>query len=88
MSDQVMNFALWLAVHGVGQRGCGRWNAGELAQSAGISRAASYAYVAGTRVPDDPKVISRIARVLGVALADIPTFQSKTANKTEPVQPN
>lgn len=72
------NFALWLQTHGVGPNGQSKWNAGDLAQAAGISRASAYSYVSGTRVPDDLEVISRIARVLGVAPVDVPTFAPKS----------
>jgi hypothetical protein len=74
-----VNFSLWLQTHGVGQNGMSKLNAGDLAQAAKISRAAAYAYVSGTRVPDDPEVIARIARVLHVDSIDIPEFAPKSA---------
>jgi hypothetical protein len=78
MSDRVMNFALWLKTHGVGPKGVSRMTAGELSQAARISRSLAYFYINGHRVPDDPAVIARIAKVLHVRPEDVPKFEKKT----------
>jgi hypothetical protein len=72
-----MDFALWLRLHGVGARGMSKMTPGELAQSAKISRSSAYFYINGDRVPDDPAVIARIAKVFHVKPADVPAFEPK-----------
>lgn len=76
-----VNFSLWLQLHGVGPAGQSKYGMSDLAQLAGISRASAYAYLSGSRVPTDPEVIARIARILDVAPEDIPTFAPKSATR-------
>lgn len=54
----------------------GKMSAGEFAQKAGISRAAAYFYKSGDRVPDRT-ALAKIARALGLNLADLPEFAPK-----------
>jgi transcriptional regulator with XRE-family HTH domain len=48
-------------------------SAGEFAKSANISRSAAYFYRSGERLPTRG-VVTRIARTLGVASGDLPSF--------------
>lgn len=52
-------------------------SAGAFAQKAGLSRAASYFYKSGDRVPDRSAMV-RIAAAMGVAVKDMPQFAPKT----------
>lgn len=53
-----------------------RTNAGEVAGKARISRAASYFYTNGSRVPS-PETVAKIAAALGVPADQVPTFTPK-----------
>ncbi len=70
--SELVNFSVWynqkLDALGV--------SAGEFAATARLSRAASYFYKKGDRVPDRAAIL-KIAAALKINLADMPKFQPK-----------
>lgn len=70
--SELVNFSVWYNAY----LDANTTSAGAFAQKAGLSRAASYFYKSGDRVPDRA-AMTRIAVAMGITVKDMPQFAPK-----------